>query len=186
MIFRRRFLLAVLCLITGPAVQAGDWPEFRGPTGQGIVPHGSLPVEWSETKNVVWKQPIPGAGWSSPVIAGGRIFLTTSVPVKDGAFADQSLRTLALDAAKGKILWDKEVFLQIEAGGALVAEVDVQPPAADHRCGAGMAVLAVDGRRLRAFLPEDLGVPDRLSGLGIQAQGAKRLIATSFHLDGRG
>ena len=56
----------VAILFFGPASES--WPEFRGPTGQGIAPEGPLPGEWSPTKNVAWKHPIPGSGWSSPVV----------------------------------------------------------------------------------------------------------------------
>jgi outer membrane protein assembly factor BamB len=94
------------------AAPAQDWPEFRGPTGQGIVPQGSVPTEWSPTKNVVWKQAIPGTGWSSPIVWKGRIYLTTAVPVEANEKVDQSLRALALDAKDGKILWDRELFRQ--------------------------------------------------------------------------
>jgi outer membrane protein assembly factor BamB len=90
---------------------AADWPEFRGPTGQGLVTEGKLPLEWSDTKNVVWKKALPGHGWSSPVVAGGRIYLTTAVPV-EGTKNDQSLRALCLDAKSGDVLWNEEVFHQ--------------------------------------------------------------------------
>jgi outer membrane protein assembly factor BamB len=94
-------------------VFAGDgWPEFRGPTGQGIASAGALPTEWSPTKNVAWKQAIPGAGWSSPVIDAGRIYLTTAVKVEMSKIEMYSLRTLCLDADTGKTVWDTEVFLQ--------------------------------------------------------------------------
>jgi outer membrane protein assembly factor BamB len=62
------------------------------------------------TKNVRWKQEIPGLGWSSPVIANGRVYLTTAVPV--GSSRDHSLRTLCLDAGSGRPLWNVEVFRQ--------------------------------------------------------------------------
>jgi outer membrane protein assembly factor BamB len=91
---------------------AENWPEFRGPTGQGIVRDGALPIEWGKDKNVVWKQSIPGTGWSSPIVYEGRIYLTASVPTKDGAGSDQSLAALCLDAKTGKMLWEKEVFRQ--------------------------------------------------------------------------
>jgi outer membrane protein assembly factor BamB len=92
--------------------QAEDWPEFRGPTGQGHYAGTGLPTEWSATKNVVWKQAIPGKGWSSPIIQDGRIYLTTAVPVEGGKARDQSLRALCLDAANGKLCWQTEVFQQ--------------------------------------------------------------------------
>src|SRR5713226_1198089 len=70
--------------LNAPAPAADSWPEFRGPTGQGLVASGKLPTEWGPDKNVAWKQEIPGKGWSSPVILDGRIYLTTAVPV-DGS-----------------------------------------------------------------------------------------------------
>jgi outer membrane protein assembly factor BamB len=88
---------------------ADDWPEFRGPTGQGLVLKGKLPTRWSQNQNVAWKREIPGKGWSSPVVAGGRVYLTTAVPDEGG---DQSLRALCLDAASGNLLWNKAVFRQ--------------------------------------------------------------------------
>lgn len=91
---------------------ASDWPEFRGPTGQGHAVVMGLPTEWSATQNVAWKVPVPGAGWSSPAIVGGRIFLTTGVEVKD---VGVSLRVLALDAKSGRTLWDTEVVPATEA-----------------------------------------------------------------------
>ncbi len=61
-------LLLFLFLLILPA----DWPQFRGPNGQGHSDERGLPLTWSETKNVRWKVPIPGKGWSSPVIQGDR------------------------------------------------------------------------------------------------------------------
>jgi outer membrane protein assembly factor BamB len=89
----------------GPAAGADDWPQFRGPTGQGLV-RGRLPLEWGPKKNVTWKKAIPGAGWSSPVVSEGRVYLTTAVPGRGRL----SLRALCLDARSGKLLWDREVF----------------------------------------------------------------------------
>jgi len=97
-------------LVLCPCCLAEDWPEFRGPTGQGISTEEKLPIEWGPAKNVAWKQAIPGKGWSSPVVCKGRIFVTTAVPA--GSAGDQSLRALALDANSGKVLWNTEVFQQ--------------------------------------------------------------------------
>ncbi len=87
---------------------AENWTEFRGPTGQGLSGENNLPIEWSTTNNVIWKQPIPGQGWSSPVVAGKRVYLTTGVAATNDA--GPSLFALCLDAASGKILWTTEVF----------------------------------------------------------------------------
>ena len=102
------FALAVLISFSLSAWAADSWPEFRGPTGQGLLEKGSLPVEWSKAKNVAWQQQLPGVGWSSPVIADNRVYLTTAV--KLAGAKDYSLRALCLDAKDGKIVWNEEVF----------------------------------------------------------------------------
>jgi outer membrane protein assembly factor BamB len=86
---------------------AADWPQFRGPDGQGHAGE-PLPVEWSATKNIAWQQPVPGAGWSSPIIYRGRLYLTTAVSPAGGG--NLSLRALCLDTHTGKPLWNTEVF----------------------------------------------------------------------------
>ena len=107
---RQAFTLTAVCVVClAPVIRAEDWPEFRGPTGQGLVPKGDLPTTWDAQKNVAWKRTIPGWGWSSPVVAGGRIYLTTAVPVDGG---DVSLQAICLERATGKLLWNKEVFRQ--------------------------------------------------------------------------
>src|SRR5262245_36458811 len=70
--------LALLSLVTASARAADSWPQFRGPDGQGRTDEPTLPLTWSETEGVVWKTPIVGRGWSSPVVANGRIWLTTA------------------------------------------------------------------------------------------------------------
>ena len=105
-----KHLLSLLGFLVGSfALGAGDWPQFRGPGGQGHSQATGLPTEWDAKTNVVWKQAIPGSGWSSPVVVGGKIFLTAAVP---GGGKDLSLRAICLDASTGKIAWDNEVFLQ--------------------------------------------------------------------------
>lgn len=83
------------------------WPEFRGPTAQGHTTATDLPLTWSPKENVTWKTPVPGSGWSSPVVGDGRIYLTTGI-VAEGV--GTSLRALCFDAATGKPHWDTEVF----------------------------------------------------------------------------
>lgn len=91
---------------------AEDWPQFRGPTGQGISKETGLPASWSTTKNVTWKVDVPGKGWSSPVIYKGRVYMTTAVKPPGTEGNDRSLRTLCFDAKTGKPIWDIEVFQQ--------------------------------------------------------------------------
>lgn len=73
-------LLSVLIVIgTACCVLSQDeWPQFRGPTGQGIV-HADLPLHWSATESITWRTEIPGEGHSSPVVSGSQIWLTTAV-----------------------------------------------------------------------------------------------------------
>ena len=100
----RSLVFALVLLLAAPRVLA-QWPEFRGPTGQGHSTDTNLPLEWSETRNVRWKTPIPGRGWSSPAIADGRIWVTTAVDA-DGT----SLRALAFDLESGREVVNVEVF----------------------------------------------------------------------------
>jgi outer membrane protein assembly factor BamB len=86
-------------------VELDNWPQFRGPTGQGHSAARGLPLTWSESQNVRWKTPVPGLGWSSPVVAGGRVWVTTSV---EGRGA--SLRALAFDVESGREVVNVEVF----------------------------------------------------------------------------
>jgi outer membrane protein assembly factor BamB len=87
-----------------------DWPQFRGPDGQGHSSERDLPSDWSETKNVVWKSAVPGLGWSSPVVAAGRVWLTTSVDSSGRGDGDVSLRALAFDVATGREVVNAEIF----------------------------------------------------------------------------
>jgi outer membrane protein assembly factor BamB len=98
-------LLALLLVLLAASEVSAQWPEFRGPTGQGHSTDTNLPLEWSETRNVRWKTPIPGRGWSSPAIADGRIWVTTAVDANGS-----SLRALAFDLESGREVVNVEVF----------------------------------------------------------------------------
>jgi outer membrane protein assembly factor BamB len=102
-------LLFVLAMLAVPAGHAEDWPQFRGPGGQGHSAERGVPLEWSESRNVVWKTPVPGLGWSSPAVAGGRVWLTTATedPRRPGPV---SLRALAFDVETGREVVNVEVF----------------------------------------------------------------------------
>jgi outer membrane protein assembly factor BamB len=97
--------LLVASLLALPAT-AENWPGFRGSTRQGVSAETGLPLHWSATSNVVWKTEIPGESWSSPIVWGDRVFLTTATD--NGA----TCRVLALDRATGRILWNKDLFAQ--------------------------------------------------------------------------
>ena len=101
--FVQIFLLAagLAGVIAGPST----WPEFRGPTGMGVVPGESdLPLKWSETENVVWKTAVHGRAWSSPVSDGERIWLSTATT--NGT----ELSAVCLDFKTGNILHDLKLF----------------------------------------------------------------------------
>jgi outer membrane protein assembly factor BamB len=99
-----RFLLLASLLVTFSALCSDEWPQFRGPDGEGHSDAKDLPLTWSEKENVKWKVEIPGEGWSSPVIGGGQIWMTTALN------AGKSLHAVCCDLATGKIVHDVEVF----------------------------------------------------------------------------
>ena len=69
-------------LIAGAALAAepvANWPQFRGPGAMGVADNPHLPDRWSTNENVAWKVEVPGRGWSSPIVWGERVFLTTVV-----------------------------------------------------------------------------------------------------------
>jgi outer membrane protein assembly factor BamB len=95
--------------VSGPIALA-DWPEFRGPWGNGhaLAPGDTktlgLPLHWSETNNVKWKTPIPHTGWSTPVVMGGQVWLTTAPMDGHDFFA------ICVDAETGAIRFNEKVF----------------------------------------------------------------------------
>ena len=97
-------ILALLLLVQ-------DWPQFRGPDGQGHADVKSLPLKWSEA-SAAWKTPIPGLGWSSPVVANGQVWMTSATD------EGKSLRAVCVDATSGKVLKDVEVFKLAAPGRA--------------------------------------------------------------------
>lgn len=113
-----RWLGGLASLAAGLGLSAGDWPQFRGPAGDGHSGARGVPLHWSASTNVAWKTAIPGSGWSSPVLEDGRIYLTTAVPLAgegEEKSTGRSLRALCLEANTGAVRWDVEVFRQ-EAG----------------------------------------------------------------------
>ena len=74
-----RLLLTAALAIVSTSLSAAEWPEWRGPGGQGHAQATGLPASWSETNNVTWKTELPGRAWSSPVIEGKNIWLTTAI-----------------------------------------------------------------------------------------------------------
>ena len=102
--------MVIHLLLSLVLASADQWPEFRGPSGQGHASDTGLPLDWSESRNVVWKTPVAGRGWSSPVVADGRIWLTTSTETTEGRRRGVSLRALAFESATGREIVNTEVF----------------------------------------------------------------------------
>ena len=98
----------VLLVLTSGSSPAENWPQFRGPGGQGVATDKNLPLKWSATENVTWKTELPGESWSSPVVWGERVFVTTAT---DGG---ESCRVVSLERKTGKVLWNQEVFKQVQ------------------------------------------------------------------------
>ena len=138
--FRNRFccilLSAVLVLISFNSAMAENWPCFRGPTRQGISHEKDIPTKWSQTSNILWKTPIPGVGWSSPVVFDDRVFVTTAT--NEGA----SFRLLCLDRLTGTVLWNKQVHRQKPGNKQKFNSYATCTPATDGRY---IYVMAFDG-----------------------------------------
>lgn len=110
-----RFFCCVVALgLAGITPAAGDWPQFRGPDGDGVYPprpdgepHG-FPTEWSEEKNVAWKTPVPGRAWSTPVVLGDQVWLTNAT--EDG----RKMYAVCLDKQSGRKIHDLLLFENAE------------------------------------------------------------------------
>ena len=105
--FRSSVFVACLLSFSAWSESAGTlpWPEFRGPGGQGIVPSGAtVPLTWSEDKNITWKTQIHGRAWSSPVSDGKRIWLSTATT------NGMELFGVCVDLQSGKIIHDLKLF----------------------------------------------------------------------------
>ena len=120
---RHLFLALLLSLIASITAVALNWAQFRGPRARGIGESQDLPDTWSATENVAWKADIPGRGWSSPIVWGNKVFLTTvinavetEVPKKglymggnrlDIPTTVHSWNAYCLDLATGEIIWER-------------------------------------------------------------------------------
>ena len=105
-----------------------DWPQWRGPGGQGHADASRLPAEWSEVKNVSWRTELPGRGWSSPVILGNQVWVTAAhetlaseekkkdrLKANTGSqpltvLSEVRIHALCIDKSSGKIVKDIELL----------------------------------------------------------------------------
>jgi outer membrane protein assembly factor BamB len=126
---------AALCGVPGSSralAQDANWPQFRGLGGRGITESTNLLEHWSASENVAWKAEIPGRGWSSPIVWGERVFLTTAVnsgtsePPKKGLYIggerpnaprpEHEWKLVCLDLASGKVRWERVIHRGEPAG----------------------------------------------------------------------
>ncbi len=150
--------LAILLVLGAPQTRAEtaaseSWAQWRGPLGTGAAVTGDPPVHWSEKENIAWKVKLPGKGLSSPIVWGGRVFVTTSIPygsrletneghhdhgAHDNMLPERKMRfvVLAYNVADGSLAWQKTVRT-------------AQPHDATHVTGSWASNSAVtDGERL--------------------------------------
>jgi outer membrane protein assembly factor BamB len=122
----RALVVVVCCALLGPTASAqSNWPQFRGPGAKGVAEGSDIPDRWSATENVAWKRDIPGRGWSSPVVWGKHVFLTTVVntakseDVKKGLYfggdrpqppdSVHQWKVYCLDLETGDVRWQRQV-----------------------------------------------------------------------------
>lgn len=165
----KQFVAAILgcALLVGGLLGAekspeylNSWPQWRGPTANGVAPAGNPPVEWSETRNIAWKVALPGKGHSTPIIWGNQIFIQAAVETEKAAAAapgnaapEQRIMRmpvnraskvhrfvlLSLDRQSGKVLWERTVR-------------EGRPEEGTHEFGSWASASPVtDGENLYAF-----------------------------------
>jgi outer membrane protein assembly factor BamB len=109
-----KFFFSATAALLASWAAAADWPQFRGPGGQGTSSEQGLPTKWSNTDNIVWKVELPGAGTSSPIFVGDKIFLTcysgyNEPGQRGGNQEDLKRQVVCLSRTSGKQIWAKEV-----------------------------------------------------------------------------
>lgn len=124
----RAWIGIIVALAAAAAAQA-DWPQFRGGPALSQAPQATVPVQWSNDSRVAWRTPLPGAGWSQPIVAGDRIFVTTAISPSGarpsgmmggvmslstwgmGSAPSEPIewRVLCLDKSTGAIAWSKAI-----------------------------------------------------------------------------
>ncbi len=137
-------MACALTLAVALTVDAGDWPQFRGPGSNGISDARNLPTTWSESENLRWRGELPGAGAASPIVVAGRLYITChsgygKYVENSGDMDDLGLHVACVDPAKGKIVWDSRI------APTLPESEDVR----DH--GYSAPTPASDGKHLYVF-----------------------------------
>jgi outer membrane protein assembly factor BamB len=157
--FRRLSILlapiAAVSLLPAPlfaGTAAGDWPRFRGPRGDGTSPDAA-PVTWSGEENLLWKTGLPGMGASSPIVVGGRIYLTASAAPGE---EDPKRQVLCLESKDGSVVWTKDVKSKLPEQGKI-----------RENHGYASSTPVSDGERIYAFFGKSGVVAFDLGGKGL-------------------
>jgi outer membrane protein assembly factor BamB len=120
-------ILGIHCAVSAAAPDVeGNWPQFRGPGARGISSNKGLPERWSASENVAWKSNIPGRAWSSPIVWGEHVFLTTAINSgvsesrKKGLYLggdrpdaprpEHQWKVLCLELSSGKVQWERVIY----------------------------------------------------------------------------
>lgn len=141
---KRLLIFCALALTTF----AENWPGFRGPTRDGQSKEKNLPLVWSAETNVVWRTPIAGEGWSSPIVWNDRVFVTSAT--ENGT----QCHVIAMDRRTGNVLWDTTVFTQTTRRKEGKNSWATPTPATDGKVvyavfgGGGAAAVDWDGKLL--------------------------------------
>lgn len=103
---KQNILVLLICMVVlhGSVCAGEGWPMFRGPKGDGTVVGSNLPLRWNETENISWKTKIPYLGWSSPVVLGDQVWLTSAT--EDG----HEFYAFCVDVKSGQIVFEKHLF----------------------------------------------------------------------------
>jgi outer membrane protein assembly factor BamB len=163
----------VLASLSLPA-RAENWGHWRGPTGNGVALKGSPPTEWSSTKNVKWKVPLPGRENSSPVVWGNQVFVTTAVPVEGssaGGLPKFAFKILAFDRKSGKALWEQTAVVaqphqktHDTNGFASASPCTDGEHVYAHFGSRGLYCYTMEGKQI--WKRDDFGQMDTLNGFG--------------------
>lgn len=172
--------IAILCsiLLITANVRAEDWPQWRGPRLDGTSSERNLPRTWSPGENIAWKTPIPGVGHSSPIVVGGRVFVTTCL-VGDKA-NDKPRLLLCLERSTGSILWQREVCRSPLEPKHKLNSYASSTPASDGK------LVYVTFLRSRPMTPDDAKIDPRLrQSLAAWKTVVPEVVVAAYDLDGK-
>ncbi len=143
------WMAGILMALAAPA-QEEEWPGWRGPRGDGTSRESGFPLRWSAGEGILWKVAVPGRGYSSPIVWGDRIFLTTCIEER------QERRLICIDRRDGRTLWDRRVLTaKLERKHKLNSHASSTPLTDGRRVWTAF----LDGQDFRVFCHDVEGNP---------------------------